>query len=108
MSLYSDYLNETGQRHIVETDKGFATYQIDGSECYIVDIYIAPEARRTGLCHKIVNQVIDKAKEQGCRVLTGSVNTSIKTPGISVKVLLGHGLRFLREDPGIIWFYREI
>ena len=108
MSLYSQYLRETGQRYIIENDWGFATYQITGQECYIVDIYIAPEHRNTGLASRLASMVTDAARAQGCKWLTGSVNTAIKDPTSSMKVLLAYGMKFLRCTEQIMFFGKEI
>lgn len=108
MSLYSDYLAETGQRGIVESDSGFATYQIAGVECYIVDIYIKPEHRKSGQASNLANQITEIAKAQGCKYLTGTTNTSFKDPTSSMKTLLSYGFRFLKQEPSLIWFVKEI
>lgn len=108
MNLYSDYLRETGLKGMVEHSWGFATYHINGQECYIEDIYVTPEERKNSRARELADQIAAEAKAAGCKYLTGSVNTSIKDPTTSMKVLLAYGFKFLRSEPRIVWFCKEI
>lgn len=108
MSFYSDYLLETSLKRILETDSGFATYHILGKECYIEDIYVIPEHRKTNKASALAMSIEDIAIKNGCEVLTGSVNTAIKDPTTSIKVLLAYGFKFLRSEPAIIWFIKKL
>lgn len=108
MSLYSDYLKETGNKGILETELGFATYHLLGSECYIEDIYIIPSHRKNKVASELAFEIEQIAKTAGCKYLTGSVNTAIKNPTSSMKVLLAYGFKFLRSEPKIIWFVKDL
>lgn len=108
MSLYSDYLNDRGDLNIIEDARSFATYRVIGDECYIQDIYVSPDLRETGLASKLADQIVEIAKNKNCKYLTGSVNTSIKDPTRSIKVLLAYGFKLLRSEPAIIWFVKNI
>lgn len=108
MSLYAAYCAETGVKHILEYEYGFATYHLLGPECYIEDIYVIPEQRKSGGASNLAKQVEDIAKAKGCKALLGSVNTKIKDPTTSMKVLLAYGFKFLRADQNGIWFRKEL
>lgn len=108
MSLYSQYMEELGVRKIIETEFGFATYTITGNECYIPDIYIVPDKRKSQEASKLADLITEEAKKQGCKYLFGTVHTSIKDPTRSIKVLLGYGFNFLRVDKNSLIFMKEI
>ena len=108
MSQYADYLKETGQKLILEKEWGFATYHLRGTECYIEDIYIDPQHRKALKASDLANEIENWAQSQGCKYLTGSVNTAIKDPTASMKVLLAYGFKFLRSEPSIIWFVKNL
>ncbi len=108
MSLYSDYINECGVRGIVETEKGFATYQISNLECWIPDIYIVPEHRKSKAGSDIADAVAKIAKEQGCKYLSGTVDTQFKEATRSMQVLLGYGFKYNKHDSRMLWFIKEI
>lgn len=109
MSLYSDYLKEREGVSTLEVEDGFATYRFNGEqECYIVDIYVRPSLRKAGLAASLANQICGVAKKQGCKFLTGSVDTSTKGVTESMSVLLAYGMKFLRQEDTMIYFYKEI
>jgi len=108
MSLYSDYLRETNLKNIVEHEWGFATYSIIRDECYIEDIYIVPTQRKSKSASGLAQEIEAKAKAAGCKYLTGSVNTKIKDPTTSIRVLLGYGFKFLKAEPHALWFAKEM
>ena len=108
MSMFSDYIKERGVLNILETDKGFATYKIVGTECYIEDIYVIPEYRRGKAGSDLANEIVEAAKAKGCRYLTGSVVPSAKGSTESCKALLAYGFRLLRANENVIYFVKEI
>lgn len=108
MSLYAQYIKERENKDIVETDKGFATYQIYGDECYIADIYIVPEMRKSGLASKLANEIKDLAKKSGCKILTGSVCLDANEAAASMNVLYAYGMKVHLIKGNMIYFSMEI
>lgn len=108
MSLYSDYVIETNLKKIIEKEWGFATYHFRGQECYIEDIFVTPDNRKVNAASDLAREIEQIAKEAGCKYLTGSVNTAIKDPTTSIRVLLSYGFKFLKSEPSIIWFVKEL
>lgn len=108
MSMYADYVNERGVKRIEETQNGFATYLITGQECYIEDIYVRPEARKSHVASALADSIAEKAKLQGCRYLTGSVVPTANGSTDSCIVLLSYGFKLLRSESNVIWFVKEI
>lgn len=108
MSLYSDYVNETGLKRIIEHESGFATYHLKGQECYIEDIYIIPAMRKSDCARTLAKEIEEVARASGCKYLTGSVNTSIKDPTTSMRVLLAYGFKFFRSDQQALFFIKEL
>lgn len=107
-SLYSEYIQERENKSIVEHDKGFATYKIIGLECYIIDIYVKPEARKEGLASKMADEITEIAKSKGCKILSGSVYPAANGSTESLKVLLAYGFKLHDAQNGMISMYKEI
>lgn len=108
MSLYAQYLKEREDFEIVENEDGFATFKVEGPECYIRDIYVVPHKRQFGIAAKMANTISEIAKNRGCRVLLGSVSPKANHPTASIKVLLSYGFKFLKADDKLILFSKEI
>jgi ribosomal protein S18 acetylase RimI-like enzyme len=39
----------------------------EAEDCWLEDLYVAPEARREGVGRKLVEAVVDRARKRGCR-----------------------------------------
>ena len=52
----------------------FAYYTWYGKSMYMDDLYVRPELRGNGIGTKLINSVIDKAKETNCRKLRWQVS----------------------------------
>lgn len=77
-SHYGQYLKERENFEIIEDERGFATYIILGEECYLRDIWIAPEFRKSGVGRSFCDEVEKIAKANGCKYLTGTVVPNTK------------------------------
>lgn len=108
MSLYGDYIFEREGKHIVENEHGFATYILGREECYLVDIFVSKEKRRSRLAWEMADKVKDIAKEHGCKVLTGTVCVNAFGVTESIKTLLAYGFKFYEPKGEMLWFVKEI
>jgi len=111
--MYLDYLREKTDKQILEIkDQGFITYSYttlgDDKAVYVEDIYIVPELRKTKLMLKMIREIYSEAKEKGCSVALGSVQLNTKKPETSIRLLLDHGMKVLRNENQKIWFFKEI
>nr|WP_319398763.1 GNAT family N-acetyltransferase [uncultured Carboxylicivirga sp.] len=79
MEQESDFING----FIVENDAGVATgyvtyfyayYTWKGKSMYMDDLYVRPEYRGKGLGQKLIQSVIQKAKEQNCKKVRWQVS----------------------------------
>lgn len=108
MSLYADFIKETFGKDIIEDDDGFATFLIVKKECYVENVYVRPEARKSTHSFHYVDQIVEKAKAQGCRYLLTTVNKRISTPERSKHVILKYGFMPYSEDDDCEVFFKEI
>lgn len=111
MSLYGDYVKEREGRQIIEDENGFATYVYCGpelKECYIIDIYVKPEMRKSKVASKYADQIAEQAKKDGCTHLSGSVDPRSKGSTDSLSVLLHYGFELAGVLNNLIWFKKEL
>jgi len=108
-SLYARYLDERTDDKIIETLRGFASYRrLPNNQMYIVDIYVLPEYRNTGVAASLANMICEKAKEVGCTELIGTVNPSCKKATESIMVLIAYGMKVSASTENCIIFKKEI
>lgn len=111
MKMYANYILERlGRDTIVIPDIGFATFEIDGDECYLVDIFVEKKYRKDGFGKVMADQICKIAKRKGCTVLKGFVQTDANNSDVSEKVLLAYGMTLFAEvaDQNLKIFKKEI
>lgn len=108
-SLYAQYIEEREGKHILESEYGFATYQfLDNGRCYIEDIYVVPDYRKSYAASNMANAITAIAKDKGCKTLIGSVVPSAKGSTASLKVLLAYGFKLESCQNNFIVMSKEI
>lgn len=107
-SLYGQYIKERLNKDIIETDKGFATYYFVNDSCYIEDIYIKSEFRKSNEASKLADQISIIAKEKGYKKLCGSVVPSSNNSTESLKVLLAYGFKLDSSVNNFIIMVKEL
>ena len=109
MNLYAEYLKERRNRKMVLIpDIAFATYEINGDECYIVDVYVTPEERHKHHATNLGNKIAEIAKEAGCKHLKGTVDLEDGTSGAALPGLLNWGYRVVHAQNNIIILKKDL
>jgi ribosomal protein S18 acetylase RimI-like enzyme len=109
MSLYAEYIKEREDKEIIETDKGFATFKcFDNKECYLQDLYVCPEYRKTKIATDMTDEVVAIARERGCSLLVGSVCVDDKYATRNMKVFLAYGMQIYKTVGTMIFLKKEI
>lgn len=103
-----EYIKEREGKSALETDKGFAIYEILGKECYLQDLYINPDYRRTGEARKLLNEVSQVAIKAGCEFITTTVSVLAKNPTISTQAILSCNFIIHSVKDNMIYFYKEL
>ena len=114
--LYVRYLEETlSQKYLEDPEgKGFLTYSYDSvpgldfPHVYIVDLYTAPEHRKSRIAARLANKVAEEAKGTGRNFMFGSVCKHSKTKDASALVLNAYGMTRYSEDDDVIYFIKEL
>lgn len=110
VKMLADYSEEKGQgpRVIYSEGIGFATYHLNPEECYIEDIYIVPEKRKSKEAATLADKIIVIAKERNIKLLTGSVNLKINGKEDSMRVLLAYGMSPVATNGDMVYFSKDI
>lgn len=108
MNKFAAYLKEREGVELLETDDGFAIFNIKGEECYIRDIYVWPELRQKGIASRLADEISSIAKLAGCKILTGSVCPTLKGSTTSIDVLRGYGFKLHSATNNLIFFSKDL
>ena len=108
-SLYGQYIAEREDKEIIESKDGFATYKIfENGECYLQDLYVVPDMRKSGLATEMANKVVEIAKENGCHTLLGSVCVDGNGATRNMKVFLAYGMQIDKIIGNMIFLRKKI
>lgn len=102
-SMYFDYIKEREDSCTLANQHGFVIYEIDGDECYISDLYVRPESRRSGKAFELMKQVLDRATESKCKYILGAVNITSLTAPKTMMAMLRMGAKMLKCDDNLIY-----
>jgi len=108
MSLYAEYLHEKTDIKMLESPNAFATYVFTDKGCWIKDIYVKPEFRKTKMASDLADMISEIARAQGAKTLLGSVVPSAKNSNDSLKVLLAYGMILDSATNDFILFRKDI
>lgn len=106
--MWAEYIMEREGFSVYETDKAVATYKISGEECYIKDIYVSKNHRRSGEAFLVGDKITEIAKINGCKRLTGSVVPSLNGSSESLAGLLKYGFKLHSCVQDTIYLVKEI
>lgn len=107
-SLFGQYILEREGKGILENEHGFLTYKIHGEECYIEDIFIKKESRRSGAATEMAKEIESMARAEGCKFLTGTCVPSTRGATESMRAMLGYGFRIHSAMEDRIILIKEI
>lgn len=109
MKMYQEYLSEREATNIIyREDRGFITWKFIDDAVYIVDVYVVPQERKSGLATALASEVYNIAYGEGMIFVIGSVDVKACDPTTSVEVLLAHGMRITGVSGDIIWFKKRL
>ena len=108
MKMYADYIKERANQELIATDKGFVTYELGQDYCYIVDVYVLPEFRKSHVAIELGDKVVDLAKKNGINKIIGSVSLLANGRDTSIQGLYAWGMKISHYDKDTIYFVKEV
>ena len=109
LEMLDSYAKEKGfGPRIIHCEHGFATYHLNSESCYIEDIYVVPEQRKSGVAKEMADKITEIAKECGLKTLIGSVNIKANGKDSSMRVLLAYGMTLAETNGDMIYLTKEI
>ena len=106
--MYGKYITERTNKHIIETDKGFAVYSYTQEGVYVEEIFVERDFRKSGVASELADKIADEAKSKGFKLMFGSVCPAAKGSTASLKVLLAYGFELLSSQDNLIFMKKEI
>jgi GNAT superfamily N-acetyltransferase len=107
-SLYAKYLEERQDAEVFEDKKGFVTFKKENDYIYLIDMYILPEYRESGICKTYVNKLEELAKDLKLNKIVTSLYPKIKNSNRNLNIILKCGFEVISCDTEMIYFIKNI
>ena len=105
MELYSEYIKERENADIVYNDIAFMTYKKDGEGVFIIDAYVKPEHRKTGVARELLTQIENITDT---KVLYTSTDITANNWIESEKAIINLGFEFKIKRGNQNYYIKEI
>jgi GNAT superfamily N-acetyltransferase len=111
MEQYKAYLEESyqGESCYIDPDnRGWASYKIDGEECYINHCYLNPEFRGQTMMSELCKNIEEIAKAKGCSFMSGTVAIESTNKEKSIRMMITDGYKLHSAHNNIIVLTKEL
>lgn len=93
----------------IETPVGFALYKrVADDAVWLADVFVVPEARRSGAGSHLADQVCDVAREMKCKYVLTSVDPTAPGATVSMMAILSYGFNVFGNDGRLVLFKKEL
>lgn len=107
-TLYAKYILERENTKIIENAHGFLTYKILGTEALIVNLYVDPKSRKSGVCGDLINILETTAQKIGCEFISGSIQLFDPGRNTTMQAALKLGFSIEGANQQSIFIVRKI
>jgi len=109
VSLYGQYIAERRGQGIIETDYGFISFDYPTQDIvFIVDMYIVPEKRESGLGNELVYAMCREAVKSGHTQLVSGVDLSAPGAERNCKIAEKQGAKMFKVVEPMAYYVMEI
>ena len=107
-TMLKEYFKEIQNLDIIENEYGFILYRITDENLHIQHMYVKPKARAMKVATILADELVAKAKAEGCTTMTGDIEPTNQNATDSMKFILSYGLKVLEASENEIIFYKHI
>ena len=110
LDLYAAYLAERGGAELVADPegRGFATFAPTSEGMRVVDIFVRPEHRKSGVAAALADRIATIAKERAFTALIGTVDPRTNGATTSLRAQLAYGFEVVEVRGPLIVLKKEI
>lgn len=107
--MFKEHLEEISHTKTIEMDNGFIQYRINDDEtCFVSEIYIKPEFRKTGITYELEKKVVEKAKEAKCKYIYCQADINNPNLDAAVVTIIKNGYSIIGWEGQLIQFNKEL
>lgn len=101
-TLFAQYIKERLNQEVIENESGFIIYNINGKSCFLAEMYIKPDSRKSGLFIELLNELKELAVENDCEHITATIHQYDKGATNSLSSAFKYGFKIHQAHNNII------
>lgn len=102
--MYAKYIKEREGKEIIEDEYGYATFAMFPDHCYVEDVFVLPEFRKSGYASGYIDKVCEIMKTRNIRKIFVSVDPRANGSTESMKIILAYGFKLHASETNMIYF----
>jgi hypothetical protein len=107
-TLYGPYIAERANGRILESEDGFIVYRFDGRDCYIIEMYVRPDRRKSGKGRQLIERLEEIAIQIGAERVTAGIYIEDQRSKETLIASLISGFKVLSANAGILFIAKEL
>lgn len=108
-TLYANYIKERRNHGSIHDDHGFVTFDfLPNNICHLIDIYVDPICRITGVGKSYLKRLIKIAKENKSSKIIATIDLKAKNHDLSLTCALKTGFKIVEAKNDILIVALEI
>jgi hypothetical protein len=107
-TLYYQYIKERQGAEVIEDEQGFIVYRINGDECFIVDMNVAPAFRGSSRAGELIRELSEIAVLNGCKFLAGNVHICFENHPQVLAASFKQGFKIIAASGDVLTIAKKV
>lgn len=107
-TLFYKYISEREGKRIIEDERGFIVYKINGADCFIAEAFVDESARGTSAGMDLVRHLKAEAQAEGCKTISGTVWVNAKGSMRALRSGLKMGFKIVAAENDALLLVMEV
>lgn len=107
-SLYAAYVKERQGLLCLWESYGFIAYKIVEHECFLSDMFIRKEDRKSGKCRELLGSLEEIAKRAECKIITANIHLWDVNANKTLAAAQACGFEVKGANNGVILIVKEL
>lgn len=108
MSLYEKYILEREGARVIKNDHAFVAFKVVEDAAFILNIYVEPEFRKSGLAKMMVDEAIKKSIDMGAKSIFGDIYFSDPNRAKTLATAIALGFDLFGSDGIKLVIFKDI
>jgi hypothetical protein len=106
--MFEKYMKERQGADCLKTEKGFLFYKVEGQECFIADMYIEPEFRKSGVFEGFIDALSEIALMKSCKAITATIYLNDKGCNRTLNAAFKVGFKLAQANNNVLFIVKEL